>query len=76
MASQSQSNIGSVDAAKTDHDWTSPLLPDDRAATSYVDPDWLSVKCKEKRTTLSREAKALAKSSVGRLGGLCLADSS
>lgn len=55
---------GDVDSAKIDHDWTSPLLPDHRVA-SYVDSNWPPEACKEKRTTLSREAKALAKSSVG-----------
>ena len=68
MAFQSQIDTGNVKAAQTDHDWTSPLLPDHRVAPSYVDSNWPSAPCKEKRTTLSREAKALAKSSVGQTG--------
>lgn len=68
MASQSQMDTGDVKASQTDQEWTSPLLADERAAPSYADPNWLPVRCKEKRTTLSRETKALAKSSVGQSG--------
>ena len=65
MASQSQINTGNVDTARPGHDWTSPLLPDHGVAPSYVDPNWPPALCKEKRTTVSRESKALVKSSVG-----------
>ena len=68
MASQPQNKTGKVDTAQSDHDWTSPLLSDHPIAPSYVDPDWPLRPCKEKRTTLSREAKALVKSSVGTPG--------
>ena len=65
MASQFQINTGNVDVAQPEHDWTSPLLSNQEVAPSYVDPNWPPVLCKEKRTTVSRESKALVKSSVG-----------
>ena len=66
MASQHQIVTGSAGAAVPEHDWTSPLLPDNGdAPSSYVEPNRPLVAYHEKRTTLSMETKALAKSSVG-----------
>lgn len=69
MASQPQMVSGSADAAVSEHDWTSPLLPHDGdAPSSYVQPNRPPVSYQEKPTTLSMETKALAKSSVGLSG--------
>ncbi len=66
MASQPQILSVRAHAAVSEHDWTSPLLPNDEDVTSsYVEPDRPPVIYQEKPTTLSMETKALAKSSVG-----------
>ena len=66
MASQPHILSGKTDAAVSEHDWTSPLLPDHGdAPSSYVEPNRPPAACQEKSTSLSMETKALAKSSVG-----------
>lgn len=65
MASQPQTVSGSADAAVSEYDWTSPLLPDHGdAPPSYVKPNRPPLAYHDKSTTLSVETKALAKSSV------------
>lgn len=65
MASQPRTISGSADAAVSEHDWTSPLLPNDGdAPPSYVEPNRPPLAYRDKSTTLSMETKALAKSSV------------
>lgn len=67
MASQPQIVNGIVGAAPAEDTWTSPLLPGHTVvASSYVEPNKFPSAYLETRTTLSRETKALAKSSVRR----------
>lgn len=70
MASAHQRVTGSADAAVTEHDWTSSLLPHNGdVPPSYVEPNKTPVAYHEKPTTLLTETKALTKSSVRLLGG-------
>ena len=65
MAPQARTINGSADAAASEHDWTSALLPHDGdAPPSYVEPNRPPAVCQEKPTTLSMETKALARDSV------------
>ena len=66
MASESHPATGKIYDVLPEHEWISPLLPsnEDRP-NSYVRAEGPPTPRKEKRTTLSKEAKELAKSSVG-----------
>ena len=64
MASQPQVLNGVVGVAPAEDTWTSPLLPGHTVAAPYVEPNKFPSAYLETRTTLSREIKALAKSSV------------
>lgn len=69
MASQPQTISASADASVSEHDWTSPLLPDHGdTPPSYVEPSRPPLAYRDKSTTLSIETKALAKSSVSLSG--------
>lgn len=65
MASQPEMVNRNVDAVPAEDSWTSPLLPDHTVVvSSYGEPNTFPSAYLETRTTLSRETKALAKSSV------------